>query len=95
MLINLQLLRFLAALPVIAYHTAPHIWASGESRDGLLQTIQLFGFGGVDIFFVISGFIMWHTTLDDRGPADAWRFLRRRAARSRACRHEDMSCRKR
>jgi peptidoglycan/LPS O-acetylase OafA/YrhL len=81
MLVNLQLLRFLAALPVITYHLGPHVWASGIERGGLLHYVQLFGFGGVDVFFVISGFIMWHTTHDERGPAAAWRFLRRRVAR--------------
>lgn len=81
MLVNLQALRFLAALPVLAYHIAPHIWASGIPRGGWLHYNHLAGFGGVDIFFVISGFIMWHTTRDDRGLAAAWRFLRKRAAR--------------
>ena len=81
MLVNLQALRFLAALPVLVYHIAPHVWASGVTRGGLLEHMHLVGFGGVDVFFVISGFIMWHTTPGDHGPADAWRFLRRRIAR--------------
>jgi len=37
------------------------------------------GAAGVDIFFVISGFIMWVTTA--RRPADPWRFISRRITR--------------
>ncbi|MFC1796466.1 acyltransferase family protein [Pseudomonadota bacterium] len=81
MLVNLHALRFIAALVVLAVHTAPHLWASGIPREGWLSSVELFGFAGVDVFFVISGFIMWHTTHDDHGPGAAWHFLRRRAAR--------------
>ena len=52
---NVQLLRGVSALLVIFVHL-----------DKLLSLINLppFGGGGVDIFFVISGFIMVHTTID-------------------------------
>jgi exopolysaccharide production protein ExoZ len=82
MLVNLHFLRFLAALPVLAYHTAEHVWASGVAKEGWLYAIYLVGFGGVDVFFVISGFIIWHTTHEENGPVAASRFLRRRIART-------------
>ena len=82
MLVNLHLLRFLAALPVLAHHTAEQVWASGIAREGWLYAIYLVGFGGVDVFFVISGFIIWHTTHEENGPMAASRFLRRRVART-------------
>lgn len=82
MLVNLHLLRFLAALPVLFYHAATHVWASGVPREGWLYAVYLVGFGGVDVFFVISGFIIWHTTRDENGPVAASRFLRRRVART-------------
>jgi exopolysaccharide production protein ExoZ len=58
-LIAIQYLRGLAALLVVIYHLGPQIarlgydgpWPAGLSA-------------GVDIFFVISGFIMWVTTAE-------------------------------
>ena len=79
MLVNLQALRFLAALPVLAYHIAPHVWASGIPRGGLLDYVQLFGFGGVDVFFVISGFIISYITWER--PFASRRFALRRFLR--------------
>jgi exopolysaccharide production protein ExoZ len=52
---NVQALRGLAALLVIFAHLETVL-----PRIGL----QPFGYGGVDIFFVISGFIMVYTTAD-------------------------------
>lgn len=55
MLTNIQALRALAALVVVVYHAL---------------TAKVFGVGrfGVDIFFVISGFIMVHTTSEGTAP---------------------------
>lgn len=56
---SLQLLRYLAAIIVVGYHTEESL------RDRTLYDIyEFFSFGsiGVDIFFVISGFIIALTT---------------------------------
>ncbi|HET9032972.1 MAG TPA: acyltransferase [Dokdonella sp.] len=81
MLINIQLLRMLAAMMVVFYHTSVHVRASGVAQGGFFEVMEAVGFAGVDIFFVISGFIMAHTSFAASGPQDAWSFLRRRLAR--------------
>lgn len=70
MLISVQYARAVAALLVVTGHV------SGFSAFQAASTTH-FGGVGVDIFFVISGFIMWETS-KDQSPAD---FLRRRIAR--------------
>jgi exopolysaccharide production protein ExoZ len=65
---GIQYLRGIAALGVVLFHAA-------------LKTKYSFAVGaaGVDIFFVISGFIMW--TLAANRPLTPWQFLADRAAR--------------
>jgi len=70
MLVSVQYARALAALLVVLAHL------SGFSAFQPLTTSS-FGSFGVDMFFVISGFIMWETTKDQR-PLD---FMCRRIAR--------------
>jgi peptidoglycan/LPS O-acetylase OafA/YrhL len=67
---NVQALRGLAALLVVFVHL-----------DNLLLAIGLstFGGAGVDIFFVISGFIMVYTTADRH--VTPWSFMADRIAR--------------
>jgi exopolysaccharide production protein ExoZ len=65
---SIQYLRALAAFSVAAFHAFQ--WARIDFDIGA---------AGVDIFFVISGFIMWRTTEGTR--ITAWEFLRRRAIR--------------
>jgi peptidoglycan/LPS O-acetylase OafA/YrhL len=72
----LQILRFLAALGVLVDHAADIFVQEGGVFDRLPLT------GGVDIFFVISGFVMtWITRTETRGAATARTFLVRRAIR--------------
>ena len=73
---NLQVLRFVAALSVLTAHAADLFL-----RDrGLLGGVPLNG--GVDIFFLISGFVMtWVTRGDMPGGPSARAFLVRRAIR--------------
>ncbi len=75
LIVNIQLLRFLAALAVVLFHAQPVFSPGGKGGAANI------GFAGVDVFFVISGFIMWYTTRGMQGPADAGWFIRRRFAR--------------
>ncbi len=72
-LVSIQYLRAYAAIIVVYYHIfsnrVAERWAGG--RD--------IGLSGVDIFFVISGFIMWTSTSHQRG--GVVKFLKRRIYR--------------
>ena len=58
-IVSLQCMRALAAILVVIFH---HM---NMMREGPVPTLPRFDIGefGVDIFFVISGFIMWSTTM--------------------------------
>ena len=81
MLINIQILRFVAALLVVLFHSAAFLQASDTALGPLFGIGHYTGFAGVDIFFVISGFIMAWTTRGSSGLSDALLFLKRRCAR--------------
>jgi exopolysaccharide production protein ExoZ len=73
---GIQVLRAVAAIMVVSYHAK----LSCPGSDGWPS----FGNAGVDIFFVISGFIMAYTTPVEAGVtpiSGAWFFLRKRIAR--------------
>ncbi len=76
MLYSIQYLRFWAALLVLLHHVTLSL-----ERDLGNELVRSFGNGvsGVDLFFVISGFIMVHVTAEKRpGAGD---FMARRIAR--------------
>jgi peptidoglycan/LPS O-acetylase OafA/YrhL len=81
---SIQVLRFAAALAVIAFHLGYLLWGNSSFFDEI-RPIARSGFAGVDMFFVISGFIIFmvSTKIDwSQGalPA-AFGFAFRRAAR--------------
>ena len=80
-LANVQLARAYAALIVVIGHTLHDLEAFGPGAGDL--NAQSINWGaGVDIFFVISGFIMVLVAGDDFGkPGASWRFFSRRVAR--------------
>ncbi len=74
MIISVQYLRAIAALMVVAFHAYDQL-----ARATFGENHFMVGLAGVDIFFVISGFIMWVTTAG--GETTPAAFLRRRAIR--------------
>ena len=64
-------LKGLAILWVVFFHAQLGL-------NGLLYEVQRIGYGGVDVFFFLSGFGLYHSLERD---ADPGRYLRRRAAR--------------
>lgn len=79
-LANVQSLRGIAALLVVFSHLL--VIERKYSPDQLLDTWMSFGMVGVDLFFVISGFIMVHVAMNmRRGGKSALEFLFARITR--------------
>ena len=76
---GLQVLRGGAALFVVFFHFLP---ASGLATylPGV-AAVSRWGFSGVDLFFVLSGFVMWYSADQEKGAGVAARFLLKRLAR--------------
>jgi peptidoglycan/LPS O-acetylase OafA/YrhL len=78
---NIQMLRAIAAILVVLHHALPHYAAMGGDLSWI-RHISAWGFLGVDIFFVISGFIMAYTTFHkERGLKSAKTFMKHRLFR--------------
>ncbi len=78
---NIQLLRAIAALLVILHHAYPHYKAMGGDIRAI-EVVSHWGFIGVDIFFVISGFIMAYTAFNKSRSIDSAKvFLKHRLFR--------------
>jgi exopolysaccharide production protein ExoZ len=79
MLVYIQVLRFLAAFAVVAFHAWGVAPEGYKLPEGWLSFILARSGHGVDLFFVISGFIIFYAT--HRSAAGAGQFLRRRIER--------------
>ncbi len=78
MLVEVQLLRAVAALMVLALHLSQHL----ALHLGFGSPVLHGGAAGVDLFFVISGFIMvWSCRHDFGRPGVRPKFVRRRLIR--------------
>lgn len=67
-LVVLDALRFFAALSVVAFHLIHHA-REGDGSFALLDPVARFGYLGVQVFFVISGFVILWSALG-RGALD-------------------------
>jgi exopolysaccharide production protein ExoZ len=77
-----QVLRGIAAAIVVFHHAGGVIPAEAAQRSWILRNhVTLIGAAGVDIFFVISGFIMFYTHGHVGGRREAGSFLWKRALR--------------
>lgn len=78
---NLQRLRAAAAIAVLLFHSVPIYERVGGSL-GFFRPVLAAGYAGVDLFFVLSGFIIARVVSDERYDAVAvFRFLEKRAYR--------------
>lgn len=80
--LGVQVLRAVAALMVVAFHAASNLSGDGVGRGFASLPRLEWGNAGVDLFFVVSGFVMVWTTRNRWSQPHAWRFfLQKRAAR--------------
>ena len=77
---SIQVLRGIAALAVVASHLV-HLERKYVGDPLLLPRFFDLGVSGVDLFFVISGFVMVTVTRGQRGAADSLRFIYSRVTR--------------
>lgn len=76
----IQVLRGVASLLVVFYHTSSNLISNFNST--FLGNIFFFGSSGVDVFFVLSGFIItWTSFKNLENPGKLGQFLLRRVVR--------------
>ena len=79
-LAGIEAARGIAACSVVFYHAARHMDAA--CHVPVVRALLQFGHAGVDVFFVLSGFIILFVHFDDIGqPSRLGRYVSRRATR--------------
>ncbi len=79
---GLQCLRFVAAAMVLISHLNHEVLQRPALASGFVPFAPVWWAGGVDVFFVISGFIMLHVSADQFGrPGAVRQFAERRIVR--------------
>lgn len=79
---SIQILRGIAASMVVFHHLSAAVMDYAHSNSMIVQSgLGRLGASGVDIFFVISGFIMVYTTRSKNRAIDAVLFLKKRVLR--------------
>lgn len=66
-------LRIVAAIWVVLFHFRPLLEASAPGFRSALAPVLNCGAQGVDLFFMLSGFVLTWNYLDRMGPSFAWR----------------------
>ena len=78
-------LRIIAALWVVLFHFRPLLWAASPRLQDDLAPLLNAGAQGVDLFFILSGFVLTWNYLDRMGPSFSmratWHFLWLRLSR--------------
>lgn len=59
---NIQFLRAVAAMAVVFYHLVMHFDYQWSVLSPFFSFFSQVGYAGVDVFFVISGYVMWLTS---------------------------------
>jgi peptidoglycan/LPS O-acetylase OafA/YrhL len=67
-------LRGLAVLAVVLFHASVFETAAGPVGTALLSAARL-GWAGVDLFFVLSGFLITRVPVESRGAENDFRVL--------------------
>ncbi len=66
---ELDLLRFIAAFAVVVHHYHEHLFGFSERMLGVADPFSRFGYLGVELFFMISGFVILMSA-QGRSPRD-------------------------